>query len=235
MPFFDDIGVRDEPRGPIWEAFAALADQVERLVAVNVGWAVQLLPGVLALAFPELPLWLRIVLLLYSATALVPLTGVLYALVYRAAERDHVSLEATRESLRQLAVPSFRTLAPLFGTFGVLVWAWIILQTTAPHLTSLISLVVVVSLLWLVCATYWGPLLADQPDLSAVAIARRSVGLVWRYPGETLATVAATVLAALIGIVSIGGLVLIAPVLIALLQTCRYMQLADRERVRSGS
>jgi hypothetical protein len=233
MPFLDDTGVRDEPRGPIWDAFAALADQIERLVAVNVGWAVQLLPGVLALAFPEWPFWLRIALLLYSGTALVPLTGALYGLVRRAAERDHLSLEISRELLRDLAVPSLRTLAPLFGTFGVLLWAWVILQIAAPQLSVAIALIVLVSLLWLVCATYWGPLLADEPDLSALAVARRSVEMVWRYPAETMATVAVTILAALVGIVSIGGLVLIAPVLVALLQTCRYLQLADRERARS--
>ena len=61
MPFVADIETRDEARGPIWGPFAVIRDNVERLVALNLGWSVQLLPGVLALAFPQLPLWLRLV------------------------------------------------------------------------------------------------------------------------------------------------------------------------------
>lgn len=230
MPFLDDIGVRDDDdRGPVWEAFAALADQVERLVAVNVAWASQLLPGVLALGFPEWPAWLRVGLGLYSATALVPATGTLFGLAEYARRRDHLSVELARQLFRQLAMPSFRVLAPLYGTLGVLVWATLLASWGGPVIVG--ALLVFALLLALVCATYWGPLLAARPDAPATALARRSVELAWRDPGATLGTGAVTALALVIGVVSVGGLFLIVPVVIALLQTCRYADVAAKQLV----
>ena len=80
-------------RGPIWGPFAVIRDNVESLVVLNLGWSLQLLPGVLALAFPQLPPWLRIVMGLYSATAVIPATGVLYALTLAATRGEQVSRE----------------------------------------------------------------------------------------------------------------------------------------------
>jgi len=78
-------------------------------------------------------------------------------------------------------------------------------------------------LLWSVCATYWGPLFVDQPSLSAVGIARASVSLVWRRPEQTLATWCMVAVAWVVGVISIGGLVLIVPMLVVILQTHRYL------------
>ena len=77
MPFLGDIDSRDEARGPIWGPFATIRDNVERLVALNLGWSVQLLPGVFALAFPQLPFGRRVAMGLYSATAAIPATAML--------------------------------------------------------------------------------------------------------------------------------------------------------------
>ncbi|GAB3415201.1 hypothetical protein [Flindersiella endophytica] len=223
MPFLDDTGPRDEPRGPVWAAFATVASQVERLVAANVVWAVQLAPGLVALGFPELPGWLRIVLALYSATVLPPATAVLYGLAAEACEGQHVDAGLARELLRSYVRRSLLVLAPLYGTFGVLVW--LLVLAMAAGVPALVTALTAAALLWSVVATYFGPLFADRPSLSALGLARASVRLVWRRPEQALVTWLVVVLAALAGVVSVGGLVLIVPMLIAILQTHRYARL----------
>ena len=226
MPFVADIETRDEPRGPIWGPFAAIRSNVELLLALNLGWSLQLLPGVLALAFPQLPLWLRLSMGLYSATAVIPATGVLYALALAATRGEHVSAELAFQSLRDLALPSFRTLAPLYGAFGALIWLAIIVGPAMPVLTTLATLV---SLLWYLCAAFWGPMLVAHPDADVVSVARGSILLLWRYPAETFLTGLVTAIALVVGMISIGGLVLIVPVMIALLHTQRYLDLVARQ------
>ena len=58
---------------------------------------------------------------------------------------------------------------------------------------------------------------------------RGSILLVWRYPAETFVTALVAAVALVVGMVSIGGLVLIVPVVIALLHTQRYLDLVARE------
>lgn len=227
MAFFSDINTRDEQRGPIWAPFAVIRDNVERLVLVNLGWSIQLLPGVLALAFPELPSWLRIVMGLYSATVAVPATATLYALSLAAAKGEHVSVELARDHFRELATRSFRTLGPLFGIFGVLIWVGIFSVSIAPSLTTLATLA---SLLWYLCATYWGPMFVLNPEETARSLAVRSTQLLWRFPAETLATAVVAAIALVIGMVSIAGLFLIVPVVVTLLHTERYTDILSRDR-----
>jgi hypothetical protein len=227
VAFFSDINARDEQRGPIWAPFAVIRDNVERLVLVNLGWSIQLLPGVLALAFPELPAWLRIVMGLYSATVALPTTGVLYALSLAAAKGEHVSFELARDEFLELATRSFRTLGPLFGIFGVLIWIGVFAASTVPIVTTLATLG---SLIWYLCATYWGPMFVLDREAPARSLAIRSFQLVWRFPAETLATALVGAFALVIGMVSIAGLFLIVPVVIALLHTERYLNVASRDR-----
>jgi hypothetical protein len=226
MAFFGDIEARDERRGPIWSPFAIVRDNVERLVALNIGWSVQLLPGILALAFPQVPFWLRIAMGVYSATVAIPATGALYALSLAATRGEHLSLDLAILRFRELAVPSFRKLTPLYGVFGVLIWGAVLVGPAAPVVTTLATLA---CLLWYLCATYWGPLLVCRPDASALALAAGSVRLVWRYPAETLATALVAAMALVVGLVSIGGLILIVPVVVALLHTQRALDVAARE------
>lgn len=225
MPFLGDIESRDEPRGPIWGPFAVIRDNVERLVALNLGWSLQLAPGAVALALPQLPLWLRVVMGLYSATAAIPATGVLYALSFAATRGEHLSLDLALHELRKIALPSFRVLTPLYGVFGVLIWAALLAGPTVPAVMTVVTLG---CLLWYLCATYWGPLLVDCRELSAWQAAGRSAQLVWRYPVETLATALVAALALVVGMISIGGLVLIVPVVITLLHTQRFRELTAR-------
>jgi len=226
MPFVADIETRDESRGPIWGPFAVVRDNVELLLVLNLGWSLQLLPGVLALAFPQLPLWLRLIMGIYSATALIPATGVLYALTLAATRGEQLSMEPAIQSWRDLALPSFRTLAPLYGVFGVLIWLAIIVGPTMPVMTTLATLA---CLLWYLCATYWGPMLVVHPDADVASVVRGALLLVWRYPAETFVTGLVAAVALVVGMVSIGGLVLIVPVVIALLHTQRYLDLVARE------
>jgi hypothetical protein len=226
MPFVADIEARNDAPGPIWGPFAVIRDNIESLVVLNLGWSLQLLPGVLALAFPQLPTWLRIAMGFYSATAMIPATGVLYALTLAATRGEQVSRELAILSWRQLALPSLRMLTPLYGVFGLLIWLAILVGPTVPIVTTLATLA---CLLWYLCATYLGPLLAVDPDADVVSIARGSLRLVWRYPAETFVTGLAAAVALVIGMVSIGGLVLIVPVVIAMLHTQRYLDLMARE------
>ena len=91
------------------------------------------------------------------------------------------------------------------------------------------TLATLASLLWYLCATYWGPLLVCNPNATAVSIATLSARLVWRYPAETLATGLVVAAALVVGLVSIGGVVLIVPIVVALLHTQRYLELTGRD------
>ena len=226
MPFVADIETRDDSRGPIWGPFAVIRDNVELLLVLNLGWSMQLLPGVLALAFPHLPVWLRLAMGIYSATALIPATGVLYALTLAATRGQHVSMELAILSLRDLVLPSFRTLTPLYGLFGVLIWLAVIVGPAMPVLTTLATLA---CLLWYLCATFWGPMLVTHPDADVASVVRGSILLVWRYPAETFVTAVVAAVALVVGMISIGGLVLIVPVVIVLLHTQRYLDLVARQ------
>jgi hypothetical protein len=227
MPFVADLEASDEARGPIWRPFAVIRDNVERLVALNLAWSVQLLPGVSVLVVPQLPLWPRIALGLLSATALIATAGPLYGMASAALRGEPLSVELAVTNLRALAVPSLRALAPLYGVFGLLIWLGLLAGPVMPAVTTLGTLI---GLLWILCATYWGPLLVDHPDARAVDLAARSIALTWRYPAEALATSAVVIVALLIGMISIGGLVLIVPVAVTLLQTQRWLDLLARER-----
>jgi uncharacterized membrane protein len=227
MPYVADIETRGDALGPIWGPFAVIRDNVESLVVLNLGWSMQLLPGVLALAFPQFPLWLRLSMGIYSATALIPATGVLYALALSATRGEQVSREVAILSWRELALPSFRVLTPLYGVFGVLIWLAILVGPTLPVVTTLATLL---GLLWYLCATYWGPMLVVNPHSDIATIARGSLRLVWRYPAETFVTGLVAAVALVVGMVSIGGLMLIVPVAIALLHTQRYLDLVARGR-----
>src|SRR5579871_511321 len=119
MPFLDDIGPDDEAlQRPIWGVFALVKDNLERVVAANVGWAIQLLPVIAALAFPQLPVAVRVLLLIYSAVVLTPATGILYVWMARVNQHEMLRLEMLKEDFRNLALPGLFCLAPLFGSLG---------------------------------------------------------------------------------------------------------------------
>jgi uncharacterized membrane protein len=221
MPFFDDSGVRpEEHRGPIWSAFAILGDQVERMVALNIAWSVQLVPMLLGLGFSDWPTGLRALLVIYTGLVLGPATGALFGLVVRAAQGELLRVELAVEVLREVFQPSLVTLVPLYSGFAWLAAvAWLAATVQLPVVDVLVQ---VIALLLALCSIYWGPLFALQPGLSAWGILRESVRLVWRQPGETLRSALVILAALALGVVSVGGTFLIVPVVVALLQVQLY-------------
>lgn len=219
MPFLDDTSPREETRGPTWASFATIAGQVERLIAVNAAFAVVCLPGVVALVFPELPGWLRLVLGILTATALPPALAALYSLAGVACREQHVDLGLAQELVRTLSGRGLRVLGPLYGTFGVLLWLGMFAADLG--LSAITTAATLLILLWSVCATYWGPLFGREPGQSARRLARESVRLTVRYPAQSLTTWVIAGLAMVVGAVSIVGLVLITPTMVAVLHTHR--------------
>jgi uncharacterized membrane protein len=218
MPFFDDSGVRTEDkRGPVWGAFATLGDQVERMVALNVGWALQQAPGAAALMLTEWPAWLRLPLMAYSALALAPATGALYSLIARACDGEMLRWEMVGQTVRAVLRPSVVSLMPLLAAVGALIalatWAGVMGQTWLDALAQLGLLLCAATSL------YWGPLFAERPERSALELVRRSLSVIGAHPLQSLLLAVVCTLALGIGIVSIGGMVLIVPAVLALLQT----------------
>lgn len=219
MPFFENTGLDPNvERGPLWGAFATLFEQLERFIVVNIAWAGQAVPLIVALMFPDWPLWIRIPLMLYSGLALAAATGTAYGLIDAAIDSETLNVDLVRDCFAKLALPGILTLAPLYGLFGLLIG----LATWMENSPSLFVLDVLVRLLFLValaCSMYWGPLLAESPSASFVTIARRSLALVWREPGRTLLVLGVVGVTLVIGAISIGGVFLVVPVIVALLQT----------------
>ncbi len=231
MPFFEDIGADDEVlHRPIWGAFALVKDNLECLIVANIGWSLQLLPAIIAFFFATLPLIVRIVFVLYSIVALIPATGVLFKFMARVCQYETLRLDLIKEDFREQALSSFINLSPLFGTLAL--FFWLAVFTSGMHVLLLDVLLRFVILVLLVCSLYWGPLFVEYPGRSSLFLLRQSALLAWRYPAPTLLTGTVVVLAMVLGVVSIGGLFLIVPVIVALLQTRRCHELLTQERLR---
>lgn len=231
MPFFEDIGPEDEVlHRPIWGAFALVKDNLERLIAANIGWSLQLLPAIVAYGFVPLPLIVRIVFVLYSLVALVPATGVLFRLMARVCQYETLRLDMIKEDFREMTRPSFISLSPLLAMLAL--FFWLAVFSSFLHILFLDVLIRFVLLVLLVCSLYWGPLFAEYPERSALFLLRQSALLAWRYPGPTIQTGIIVLLAMILGVVSIGGLFLIVPVVVALVQTRRCYELLAQERLR---
>jgi hypothetical protein len=234
MPFLDDTGADDEVlQRPVWGTFALLKDNLERLLATNVGWTLQVLPALAALGFPQLPDALRVLLLIYSATALAPATGLLFVWMSRVCHQEPLRLESLPEDLRTLTLPALLHLAPLYGSLGVCYLAIVFLGLF--HVLLLDVLLRLLLLLLTMCALYWGPLFADDPTSSPFLLARQALLLFWRYPGATMLLALLVLLLAALGICSVVGFLLLMPALVALVETRCYQFVRKRARARTGT
>lgn len=223
MPFFDDAGIAQENhRGPIIGALAGFGEQVERMVAVNIAWSATLLPAMLAMAFPGLPAAVRIALGGVSSILVVPATGAMFALAARALDGEQLSLSMAREALRETTANALKALTPLFALLGVLVWAGIVTGAVGFIPGEVITRAA--TLILLVLATFWGPVLIGE-HLSAAGVLRRSTQLFWQRPGATLKTCVAVLVIAALSALTVAGAVLAAPMAIALLHTNLYREL----------
>jgi hypothetical protein len=223
MPFLEDTGVRtEEHRGPLLSAFSVLLDQIERMVVLNLIWAAQFVPVLIAYVL-SLPLAIRLALLACNGFMYFPLTGMLYTTIGRACAGELLRTDTVLDALRESARRSAFVLAPLLVIFPglVLVAIW----AAAVKFVFLDVLVRLAILLLGVCSLFWGPLFAASPEMTAVSIFRRSAALFLHYPLLTFLTGCAVLLTMILGTLSVGGLFLIAPVLVALLETQLYRHL----------
>ncbi|GCE14781.1 hypothetical protein [Tengunoibacter tsumagoiensis] len=224
MPAYDPISVdEDAYRSPFWGTFTLAKENIEGLVAVNLLWSVTLIPLFLAVGMTIWPLWVRGILLVIGLIASAGATGVLYGLVEYLNHREPLSLEVVRSMWEQLAIAGMQRLAPLFGTLGVALLGLTLANTL--HLFVLQALSGALLLCLLLCSMYWGPLFAEKPESSSWHMLRRSFYFVSRYPGLTLLSLLFAAIVGLFGVVSLAGLFLIVPVLIAIYQTRRYQSL----------
>jgi len=124
-------------------------------------------------------------------------------------------------AMRELTWPSWRVLLPLYGAFVCLL---LLARWTAPlPALFLVNVAAQLAILLLaVTSLYWCPIFAEDAQASALKIVKRSVEITWRYPVATLALGLFALFVWVLGVVSIAGLLLIAPVLSACLQTQHY-------------
>jgi hypothetical protein len=217
MPFLEDTGVRtEEHRGPLVSAFSVLLEQIERMVLLNLVWAVQFVP-VLCAYILSLPLAIRLILLACNGLMYFPLTGMLYIAIGKACDGELLRVDTVMDALRGTSRRSALVLAPLLVVFPALVLVTIWASSANFLLLDVLARLAILVLG--VCSLYWGPLFAASSDSSAVFILRRSAALTFKYPLLTILTGCAVLLTMIIGTFSVGGLFLIVPVLIALIET----------------
>jgi hypothetical protein len=209
----DDTGADTGERSPLWSPFAIIADQLERLIVLNVAWAVQWIPALAAFAWGELPAVIRALLIGYTLVAYAPATVVLYGMVRHASHGDPLDLHMALDLLRTRSVNGAKALVPLIGLIGAL-----ILGSSIPNVL-ISALCQLCLMLTLVFSNYWGVLVAADDVRSPLRLLIRSARLTWKYPAQTALLSGAVLIAALLGTISIGGWVLIIPVVMALLQT----------------
>lgn len=206
---------------PLWATFALLREQVERLVALNLFWAAQLLPGVVGLASGALPLLLRTALVGVSALLVVPASLAVYTVIAEAVSGSEITFADIQRAFRRGIPASFRSLAPLMALLAGLFWA----NLSLPGPLVLLVLLRLLLLFVLVCSLFWGPLLVENPARSAWTLLRASLELVFRYPARTLGAALVSLLMLTVATVSVGGLVLVVFVLLATYQTLLFRTL----------
>ncbi|MCC7206063.1 MAG: hypothetical protein IT323_02080 [Anaerolineae bacterium] len=220
MPFFDDSGVCvEEERTALERTFALAREQLERLITLNLLWALQGVPLLIAWAFPT-PDAVRVILTFYSVLAIPPATATMYAMLARVCAGEPIDRHQLTDCAKGHALNGLLKLMPLYSLFF-----WLALLMNAATTGGWLALDVLARLLFLLLATlslYWGPALAAHPEWSLVELVTRAARLFWRSPGQTLLLGGACLIATLLGVISIAGLVLIVPVLIILLQTEFY-------------
>lgn len=213
MPFLDDAGiVRENHRGPVVGALAVFGDQVERMVAMSLAWTATLVPAALAVAFPALPMPVRLVLLMVSSLAVVPATGMLYVLAAAALDGDEVGVRAAVAALRSTWLSSLRVLGPLAALLFVVGWTAVV----SVGFTAVAVVVQLALLLLLTCAMYWGPLLVRVPGATTAGVLRGAAVLLWRRPGTTVRVGLASLVLAGLGVLTVAGLALAVPAALAL-------------------
>lgn len=215
MPFLDDSGIDESvDRGPFWSAFALFGGQLERMILVNIAWALQFAPAIFAMMLINAPTPLRLILVLYTAIVIPPATATLYGLMHAATQYESLDVGLAREIFGELWLASYKSFAPLLGLLGFVLWS----ISLTGHIFIVSVLLQVLLLLLVVSANYWGGIFVSSPALSAYGIFLKAVQIVWQYPTRSLLLTLMVLLAVVLGAISVGGLALAVPVIITLLQ-----------------
>lgn len=222
MPFFDDTGVETGEHSPLWSVFTVIRDQLERLIVLNIVWAIQWIPLLVGIGWQELPAEVRIILIMYSPLVYGPSTAVLYGMVRLAAQGEPLFAHQAVDLFKATWLKSTQAFMPLIGLLGGLLLLTYVPDVTVSAIGQLLLM------LALVCSNYWCVLIAAKGYSDPLQLMAESVRIVWRYPAESVVLSVAVLLAIILGTISIGGWVLIIPVVIALLQTQMYRSLMEK-------
>ncbi|GCE12766.1 hypothetical protein [Tengunoibacter tsumagoiensis] len=217
---YSELEGRDsEVRHPIWGAFLLLKENLERIMLLNIGWGLQLFPALVALAFPDLPLWLRAGFFVYSAFASVLAGGTLYAVIARLSAGEDLHRQLIWDELRRCVRPCFRSLIPLYSLCALLLWLIVLLPAQFLPGSALAQFAL---LCLLFCSIYWGPILIHSNDLSWFALLKESGKMVWRAPYQTLLVGLVIGVILVCAIATVAGFFLLAPGLVVTLQLHTY-------------
>lgn len=125
-----------------------------------------------------------------------------------------------KSNLKTQFKPSLVKLPPLYSLFF-----WLVMGATLAAQNNLLvpDVLARAGLLFLALfSLYWGTLFVYQPHASPVKLFGAPARLVWRQPGKTLLAGFISLLALVLGVISIGGLFLLVPVLMVLIQVQLY-------------
>ncbi|GCE12074.1 hypothetical protein [Tengunoibacter tsumagoiensis] len=237
MPFFADIDDTEGDNGahlhPVVNAFAFTKDHLERVVALNLVWSVQVVPLLIGLVWVQGWLWLRLVLMVASLISMAITAGGLYGVIYQMYQGEFLTKELVIDKYRELTRPGLRALLPLYALYGlcpVLIILGQISQVLSAQILTYYAALVVFA-----CSIFWGPLFVEDPQKQSWQIGLRSFRLLWRYPVIMAGVGLMALMTLLFGIVSVGGFLLIAPSFIVVLQTCLYGDIATKESRRRSA
>jgi hypothetical protein len=197
-------------------SFALIKGQWLRMLLLNFFWAIQAVPLLMALVFSTWPYGLRIGLSIYSVLALVPATAALYATLDQVSDGAQLSFGLVRDCLKAQFTNAYLKLLPLYSLFF-----WLLLVDRLAINKSLFveaTLVRLVILILGILSLYWGPAMVNVSALSAIGLFIASYKLLWHRPGKTLLASLYCLLSLVLGVVTIVGMLLIAPVLVVLIQ-----------------
>ena len=209
------------------QSLALVRAQWQGMVLLNLFWAVQAVPLLLALVFSAWPYGLRIGLSIYSVLALIPATATLYASLNQVSDGARLSFSLVKESLKSQFTNAYIKLLPLYSLFFWLILAdrWAIGKSLFVEATIVRLVILILGILSL----YWGPAMVEVPALSAIGLFIASYKLLWHRPGKTLQAGLLWLLGLVLGIVTVAGMLLIAPVWMVLIQTQLFRAVTVRK------
>jgi hypothetical protein len=207
--------------GFVGRAWDALREQPERLILLNLAWALNLFPLVLVWLWSDMPTPLRVLMLAWGLLALPPATVAVYACAQDALEGIELRIQTVLEHVGRLWKPSLSALTPLL-------LLWLACSSLVRGFALPLPLDILFKLLTLLLSwsgLYWAALLVRTPSLSVAKLLRRSLSGALEHFFQTLALFVVCAAVLVFSVMSIAGLALVGFVAIALLQTSQSEKL----------